>query len=253
LVYLLIMRRIGIGLVGLCLWAIACSATPAQLGARFAEVYTAFSPMVQLYGSYRDHLFLGTPVVIPEDVGTACERFAYELAIFHVEYVNQTESSTAAGLALLTRLRVESAAFCDGYEEWLRILGELEAVDDDLVGTAGDEGLFSAIKRMNDLIAETLDEILAGLGDGFDRWTFAVTFSVRALLLQTEIEQLDENTREILYGNPEATAPPFDVPSEVSEAMARLVDLGGRELTPEEVEEAFRSAMVIFDHFVPEA
>ena len=248
-----IMRSVGFGLAAVCLLAAACAATPAQLGARFAEVYTAFSPVVPLYASYRDHLFLGTPVEAPAAVGTACERFAYELAVFQVEYVNQTESATAAGLALLTRLRVESAAFCDRYGEWLRALGESDPIDADLVGAAGEKGLFSEIKRMNELIAETLDEILAGLGDGFERWSFAATFSVRALLLQTEIERLDENTREILYGDPEGSGPPFDVPAEVEEAMARLVDLGGRELSVEEIDEAYRSATVIYAYFVPEA
>ena len=246
------MRRAGFGVAAICLLAITCAATPAQLGARFAEVYTPFSPMVPLYASYSDHLFFGTPVEASESLGTACERFAYELAVFHVEYVNQTESATATGLAFLTRLRVESATFCDRYGEWLRALAESDPVDDDLVGAAGEEGLFSEIKRMNEFIAETLDEILAGLGDGFERWSFGVAFSVRALLLQAQIDRLDENTREILYGDPEGTEAPFDVPPRVAEAMARMVDLGGRELSAEEVDEAYGSATVIYEHFVQE-
>lgn len=245
------MRRIGLALIGVWVLAMACMASSAQLGARFAEAYDAFSPLARLYSSYRDHLFLGTPVAIPDGIDVACERFSYELAVFHVEYVNQTGSGTTADLRHLIRLRVETAAFCEAFGGWLGVLAESGETDPEIVGAAGEEGLFSEIKRVNDLIAETLDEILAGLGDGFDRWSFGVTFSVRALLLQSEIERLDANTREILYGDPEGAAPPFDVPADVSDAMARLVELSDRELTADEIDAAFDAATRIYESFVP--
>ncbi len=242
------MRAVLLGMVCLCLLAPACVGTPALLGSQFADITTAFSPLALLYVSYRDYLFAGTVVEIPTGVETACERFAYELAVFHVEYANQTDSATAAGLAYIVRFRVESTVFCDAYGSWIHDLAESDEVDSSLLSAAGDADLFSEIKRMNDLMGEALDEILVGLGEGIERWSFAVTFSVRALLHRTQVERIDANIREIFYADPEGTAPPFPVPDEVAEAMAQLVDLSGRDLA--ESEEALAMATTVYVHFI---
>ncbi len=233
--------------------SVVVTGSPALLGSRFADVYTAFSPFVALYASYRDHLFNGTPVEIPAGLATSCERFSYELALFHLDYVVQTESASAGGLAYLARLRAESTSFCDTYDTWIRALAESDEVEADLLSAASDEDLFAEIKRTNDLMEVTLDEILAGLGEGIERWTFAVTFSMRTLLNQTEVERIDDAyIREILYADPEGDAPPFDVPDWIALAMERLIDLSGRVLSVAEVEEAYRAAAAIYGYFVEE-
>ncbi len=239
-----------IGLVGLCLLATACIGSPARLGSRFADAYGAFAPLYVLYRSYAEHLFSGTPVEIPADLADSCARFSYQLALFHVDYTVQSEPATAGGLAYLVRLRAESISFCEAYDESIRAIAESDEVDDDLLSEASDEGLFGEIKRMNDLIEAALDEILAGMGEGIDRWAFAVTFSIRTLLARTEVERIDANLRGILYADPEGTAPPFAVPAEVAAAMERLIELSGRDLSEAEVEDAFRSAATIYEHFV---
>jgi len=244
------MRGLTVGLLCLCVAAVACSASPARLGSLYADVYGAFAPLYVLYRSYADHLFSGAPVRIPPSLESSCERYSYELAVFHVEYVQQTGSATVAGLARLVRLRVESSAFCDSYDEWIRTLADPKETDADLLSAASEEGLFSAIKQLNDSMGEALDEILAGLGDGIERWTFAVTFSVRALLRQTEVDRIDANLREILYADPNGTAPPFDVPAEIVDAMEQLVGLAGRDLSEAEAAEAYRLATAIYEHFV---
>ena len=241
-----------IGLAGLCALTVACSATPALLGSQFADAYAAFAPLYVLHRSYGEYLFRGTAVEAPADLEASCARFSYELALFHVDYVVQTESATAGGLACLVRLRMESTSFCDTYAESLRAIAESGEVDDELLSAARDEGLFAEIKRMNDLMEAALDEILAGMGEGVERWAFAVTFSLRTLLSQEEVERINMNLREILYADPEGTAPPFAVPTEIAGAMERLIGLSGRQLSEAEVEDAVRSAMTIYEHFVAE-
>ena len=239
-----------IGMASLCVLAVSCDGAPALLGARFADAYAAFAPLYVLHRAYGDHLFNGTGVEIPPDLEGSCARFSYELALFHVDYVAQTESATAGGLAYLARLRAESTSFCDVYDESIRAIAGSDEVDYDLLSAASDGGLFAEIKRMNDLMEAALDEILAGMGEGIERWAFAVTFSIRTLLNQEELERISTNLREILYADPEGSAPPFAVPADVASAMGRLVELSGRELSETEREDAVRSATVIYEHFI---
>jgi hypothetical protein len=244
------MRSAILGLAGLWILSAVCCGSPALLGSQFADAYAAFAPLYVLHRSYGEYLFNGTAVEVPEDLPDSCERFSYELALFHVAYVVQTESAAPGGLAYLVRLRAESASFCDVYDESIRAIAESDEVDYDVLGAASDGGLFAEIKRMNDLMETALDEILAGMGEGIERWAFAVTFSIRTLLNQTEVERINTNLREILYADPEGTASPFAVPTEVASAMERLVELSGRELSVTQREDAVRSATVIYEHFV---
>jgi hypothetical protein len=248
------MRSLGIGLAFLAVLAAASfviAGSPAHLGSRFADAYTAFSPLVALYASYRDYLFDGTAVEIPANLAASCERFSYELALFHLDYVVQTESASAGGLVYLARLRAESTSFCDTYDAWIRSLAESVEVDTDLLNAASDDGLFAGIKRTNELLEVVLDEILVGLGEGVERWAFAVSFSMRSLLNQTEFERIDETyLREILYADPEGVAPPFAVPDGIALAMERLVDLSGRDLSDDEADDAVRLAAAIYAYFV---
>jgi hypothetical protein len=246
------MRSLVIGLVALSGLTVACSGSAARLGSHFADVYAAFAPMYALHRSYGEYLFNGTVVVIPADLEASCERFSYKLALFHVDYVVQTGSAPAGGFAYLVRLRAESSSFCDAYDKSIRAIAEPDEVDYDALSAVSDEGLFVGIKRMNDLLEAALDEILAGMGEGIERWAFAVTFSIRTLLNQTEVERISTNLREILYADPEGTAPPFAVPTEIVAAMDRLIGLSGRELSEAEVEDAVRAATSIYEHFVTE-
>jgi hypothetical protein len=247
------MRSLILGLASLCVLAIACNASPALLGSQFADVYAAFAPLFALHRSYADHLFGGTAVAVPEDLEASCARFSYELALFHVDYVVQTESATAGGLAYVVRLRAASTSFCDAFGGSIRAIAESEGVDDEILSVASDEGLFAEIKRLNDQMEAALDEVLVGMGVGIERWAFAVTFSIRTLLNQTEIERINANLREILYADPEGTVPPFAVPAEIAAAMNRLIGLIGRQLAEPEVEDAVRAATMIYEHFVAES
>ncbi len=244
------MRCLVIGVACACALTAPCFGTPAQLGAEFADAYAAFAPLYLLHRSYADYLFRGTPVAIPSDLEGSCARFSYELALFHLNYSTQTGSTTAGGLAFLSRLRSDSVAFCDTYAATIAAVAELEEPDGELLTEASDAGLFAEIKRINDLVATTLDEILVGMGEGIERWTFAVTFSVRTLLSRPTIERIDANLREILYADPEGIAPPFDVPAEILLAMERLIELSGRALTAREAEDAVEAATLVCEYFI---
>ena len=244
------MRRAILGLVGLWILSVGCCGSPALLGSQFADAYAAFAPLYVLHRSYAEYLFNGTAVEIPADLEAACAQFSYELALFYIDYVVQTESATAGGLAYLVRLRAESTSFCGAYDESIRAIVASDEVDYDVLSAASGEGFFAEVKRMNDLMETALDEILAGLGEGIDRWAFAVTFSVRTLLNQAEVERINTNLREILYGNPEGIGSPFAVPTDVASAMGRLVELSGRDLSETEKEDAVRSATVVYEHLV---
>lgn len=246
------MRSAFVWAVGLCLLTLVCSGSPARLGSQFADAYAAFAPLYVLHRSYGDYLFNGTPVEIPAGLVASCERFSYELARFHVDYVNQTESSTAGGLAYLARLRAEATSFCDAYAESIGAIAESDEVDYEVLSAASVEGLFANVKRANDLMEAALDEILVGMGEGVGRWAFAVTFSIRTLLNRSEVERINPNLREILYADPEGTVLPFAVPTEIAAAMGRLVALSGRELSETEREEAIRSATAIYECFIAE-
>ena len=248
------MRSRGIGWVVLGVLAamsvVVVGSPAAHLGSGFADVYTAYAPLYAFYRSYADHLFHGTAVEVPAELTASCGRFSYQLALFHLEYSVQTGSATAGGLAYLARLRAESTAFCDEHADTIEAIDGLDEVDAEVLGAASEEGLFAGIKRINDLLEIALDEILDGLGEGVERWTFAVTFSMRSLLNRSQVERLDANLREILYGDPEGTAPPFAVPDDVASAMERLVDLCERDLAEGDVDEAFGAARAIYEHFV---
>jgi hypothetical protein len=246
------MRSLMIGLTILSGLTVACSGSPALLGSQFADAYAAFASLYVLHRSYGEYLFNGTAVEIPEDLSDSCERFCYELALFHADYVIQTESAAAGGLAYLVRLRVESTSFCDVYDESIRAIAELNEVDYDVLNVASDAGLFAEIKQMNDLMEVALDEILAGMGEGIERWTFAATFSIRTLLNQAEVKRINTNLREILYADPEGTASPFAVPVEIAAAMERLIGLSGRDLSEAEVDDAIQSAALIYEYLVAE-
>ena len=75
---------------------------------------------------------------------------------------------------------------------------------------------------------------------------------MRTLLGQPPVGRISANLREILYGDPDGSGPPFAVPMEVTCAMERLVALAGRELSEADVEEAMRSATTIYAYFVVE-
>ena len=251
------MRGLAIGLISLCVLAtvpIISSGTPAVLGSQYADAYTEFAPLYILHRAYAEYLFNGTSVEIPTNLADACGRFSYELALFHLDYSSvHAEVATAGGLAYLVRLRVEATSFCDAYEETIGAIAALEEVDYELLCEASDEGLFAEIKRVNDLMETTLDEILIDLGEGSERWAFAVTFSLKTLLNQVEVGRINANLREILYADPEGTAPPFVVPEEVAAAMERLVGLSGIDLSEAEAEEAIESAKAIYEYFIGES
>ncbi len=243
------MRAVILGWAVVGLIAVSGCGSPALLATQFADVYAAFAPLYALHRSYADHLFAGTPVDPPPGLSEACENYTYRLAVFHAEYVVQTASVTAAGIAHVVRLRAASAAFC---EDFARVLQAIEAssADPETLTAAGEKGLYAEIKRVNDRLEATLDELLVGSGNGVERWAFAVTFSMRTILRQPGLERISADLREILYADPEGTAPPSVVPEAVAEAMERLLGLSGRRLSEAESGEAIEAAAAIYDHFM---
>ena len=227
-------------------------APEAILGSQFADAYAAFAPLYSLYQSYADYLCQGTPVDVPPGLDAACTRFAYALAQFHVQYAVQTESSTATGIAYLARLRSDTATFCEVYGPDIQAVVESDGRDQAVLHDASAAGLFAGIKQVNDGIEATLDQILAGMGEGIERWAFAVAFSMRTILASAPPTRIEPSVREILYADPEGSVPPYPVPPKVGAAMQQLLDRSGQDLSDAESSEAIRAATTIYEYVLAE-
>jgi len=238
-------RRLAIWWIALSFGTCAAIAGPAELGARFADAYSAFAPLFALYRSYADHLFEGTDVAVPPEIGGACEAFPHELASLYIDLVVQTPPATAETMTRLVHLRSDTAVFCDTYGATLEAIAAMDPVDLDRLKQASRDRLFATINAMNDRLEGVFSSALDGIGDGVGRWRFAVAFAVRSILRRGAPDRIDSNIAEILYGGEGRTAPPIDVPADVSDAMVGLVEASGRALSPGEAEAALTWALRI--------
>lgn len=222
----------------------------ARIGSKFADVYAAGAPLVALYRSYADHLFLGTAISIPTDLEVACEPFARELAELHVQLVTQTGSVATESLAAVVRLRADVACFCASYQPMLEAMASVEVPAPDLLERASEADLFASIADLNDGLEEVLSFMLDETDDREDRWRLAAAFAVRTLVHQPTVERIGEGLVGILYGAEGVSEPLIQVPAAIADAIAALGALSGRSLSPEEAEEAVRLAECIHGYLV---
>jgi len=221
---------------------IAFSSTEAALGARFADLYSAFVPLYSFYRSYADHLFSGAPVVVPSDSGRSCDGLLNAIDEIPSDLLPQTPS------VVLAVLRVDVVEFCASYRSILEGF-ERSSPDEDLLERASEGGLFAAIHELNLLLDEALSQVLSSLDEGIERWRFAVAFAVRTIIDRDAIDRIDDDLRRIFYGE-DRDSPPMDLPEGVSSAMAGLISLSGRSLSPDEVDRARHLAEYIEYYFV---
>lgn len=242
------MRKTTWSIALLIVLSLACfGRTPAELGSRFSEAYTAFAPLYSIHRSYADHLFSGADVAIPNGLDEACDALALQLAQLQLEMILQTESQLVDPISRLARMRADVATFCDAYQPVLVSLSRLEGDTAEVVESAGDAGMFAAIADLNRLFEGALDATIESLVDDEARWTFGVTFACRTLILQARVERVDLSLKEILFGGEGRTDPPFPVSPQVLDAMRSLAALSGRTLSMAEAEEAASWAATIFE------
>ena len=224
----------------------------AQIGVRFANSFAAYAPLGLFHRSYSDFLFLGTPVVVPTGSASACELTALQLAELHLALLTQTSSSLGLTMPMIAGLRAEMAGFC---ASWLPTLERLEyehPMDEALLAEASEDGLFVEIKTLQDRMQHLLDAFLEGIDEDELLWAFGVAFSMRSILLQERVDQIDASVQDILYGSSEAIAPPAFVPTDISSTIQALVSLQGRALSDEESEQAANLAQTLFSYVMDE-
>ena len=239
-------RRSATVVVLLLALSSTCGAFEAELGARFADAYTAFAPLFVVHRSYADHLFLGTGVEIPMHLVESCQSFSYQLALLQIDLIEQTASRMPETMNFVLRLRMEQATYCDRYVSTLERIAAVPEADRAMLEAAKDSGLFAGIQTLSDLLELALDAALTELEGDLGPWRFAVAFSMRGVLNQQPVERIDVNLGEILYGAEEATGPPLDVPDAVADAMAYLIELSGRDLGEEAAALAVGYAGIVY-------
>jgi len=232
---------------GLGMATVGAAPVAAELGAGFSDLYREFAPLYLFYRSYGDHLFHGTSIEIPSGLGEACEHLSIKTAMFQIDVTVQTASDTLRETVPdLIRLRIAIDTYCAAYGQTLSVVAAWDEVDEEAIERASDAGLFSEIRALSDAIETTLDVLLEAFESDVDRWIFGVAFSMRGILTQTAIERMDANLNEILYGSPDAVEAPIPVSEAVAAAMARLIELSGRDLTPDEAAVARAAADVVY-------
>ena len=244
------MRETLVALFVVVMAAISTLARPeAVIGRDFADVYAAFAPIEALYRSFADHLFSGTEIAVPGALPAACETFLSSLETLHEDLVVQS-AAEAAALGELVRLRVAGEGFCSGFASDLAALSAQSGVPADLEDRLVAEGLFAQIRELNSQFENALDAALESTASEEARWTMAVTFAVRVLLVTSEWVRVAPDTAVIFYGQPEADTPPFAVPETARGAMATIVALAGKDLSQDEIEVVRASALVIYEYLI---
>lgn len=245
------MRSTVLALVGALVLAGAGAASPAaSLGSSFADAYAAFAPLYEFHRSYADYLFAGSQVAIPAGLGSACDAFPAALDALQLVLITQTVSTPVETLGYLVRLRGETAALCESFGDEIQALAQAGETDPALLSAWSDSGLFASIYGMNKSFESTLNAALDAAGNGRERWELAATFAVRGLLLAPGLARVSSEIDEILYGDRDASAPPFLVPTDVVEAMSIVVAQAGKTLTASEQAEVIAAAERIYGYFL---
>jgi len=240
------------GLLVILLATVVFGEQPAGIGSAFADVYGAFAPLGILHRSYSDFLFYGSDVMIPANLASACEQTGYQLALLHIELLTQTEAQVVDTIPRLTRLRADLAAFCDAQSGMLDDISQMNSPDIDILKGASELRLFSDIYGLQQGLQFTFEAYLDGLENEQETWIFAVAFALRTLLKQAELERIEANLRDILYGSEVATAPPAFVPADVARAIVQLIEFIDVPLEASMVDESRELAQFIYDYVVGE-
>lgn len=238
-------RGLGPLLAGILVLAagIGGLASPASLGSAFADTYTAFAPLYALYSGYAGYLLQGMEVTVPPGLEGACDRFAVHLAALQMAFIVQTDSQRVEEVTSLAHLRENALSFCDQYREAVESIATSEAADLVVLADLAGRGFFSRIQALNGILQEVFSQTLEDLQPGFDHWSFSAAFATRTVLLQEELLRIDPSLEQILLGA--GSSPSVDLPDEIAEAVRSLASLSGRDLSPEEREEAQRFALQI--------
>lgn len=245
------MRSIVLALLGALVLAGTGAASPAaSLGSSFADAYAAFAPLYEFHRNYADYLFTGSQVAVPEGLGAVCDAFPTALDALQLALITQTPSAPVETLGYLVRLRGESVLLCEAFGDGLRALASAGDVDLNTLVAWSDAGLFASIYGMNKSFESTLNAALEAAGSGRERWELAGAFAVRGLLLAPGLVRVSSEIGDILYGAPDASAPPFPVPSDVAEAMSILVAQAGKTLEAEERAQVIAAAERIYEYFM---
>lgn len=230
-----------------------CGVEPADFGSAFADVYGAFAPLSLIHRAYADHLFYGTDVAIPKDLHVSCDETGYLLAALQLDFLTQTRSEVAAVVPRLARLRADLAEFCERHSEVLATLSALEVSDMSVLKDASELGVFSDIYQLQTELQSVFETYLNGLSDEQDIWRFGVAFSLRTLLAQATLAEVDSNLLSILYGSEEAVSPPSFVPAEIASCIERLGLFVDVPLDDAGVNEVRHLAQIIYAYVVEQA
>lgn len=86
-------------------------ASSALAGSSFADTYTTFAPLYELYNEYGNYMFTGAAVTIPSGLADACGELSTRLVL--LEDTLQTGSQMVEKSACLSQLRLKLSSFCD--------------------------------------------------------------------------------------------------------------------------------------------
>ena len=223
---------------------------PADFGSAFGDVYGAFAPLSLIHRSYVDYLFYGRNVSIPDDLDTACDETGYLLATLYLDLLIQTGTEVVAVLPRLARLRADLAVFCDSHSQGLAIISALELPDLAVLKEASVLGMFSDIYHLQGGLQSVFEAYLDGLNDQQDIWRFGVAFSLKTLLAQAILDEIEPGLRAILYGSEDAVLPPAFVPEDISAVIEQLAAHIDVPLDGAGLDEVRRLALLIYDYVV---
>ncbi len=228
--------KTGLTIVSLFAWCLVSlpgAASPASLGGKFADVYTAFAPLYSFYRSYADYLFYGSEVVVPSGIGVVCQSFSSTLASLQMDLIVQTESGEA--INYVVHLRQSLGAFCARYSETITAVATMTTPDMEFLGRAAKKGFFGSISELNNLLKEAFNAVLEKLPAGKEQWKFAAAFACRTLIDQPRITHIEDSLKKILLGSDESPPPPSGLPDEIVETLHELAAYAGQDVTPTDV------------------
>ena len=222
-------------LVFLVVFAPGCIATSAHVGSAFADAYSAFAPLGALHRSYAKYLILGSAVVVPLGLESACQSCSTRLENLQMTFIVQTDSPYTEEVGYVVRLRERVASFCENYREPITTIAAANSIDLSFLAQADEDDLFASISDLNTLFEKTLNLTIENHEEAHDRWMFNTAFATRTLMNQETIVRIDAALEPILLGSEETSPPPQEnLPEEIMKALQSLAALTGHELSPQE-------------------
>jgi len=221
-------------LVFLVVFAQGCIATSAHVGSAFADAYSAFAPLGAFYRSYAKYLILGSAVVVPLGLESACQSCSTRLENLQMTFISQTGSSYTEEVGYVVRLRERVTSFCENYREPITTIASADSIDLSFLAQVDEDDLFASISDLNTLFEKTLNLTIENHEEAHDRWMFSTTFATRTLMNQETIVRIDAALEPILLGSEKTSPPPPNLPEGITHAIQSLAALAGHELSPQE-------------------